>query len=66
MDDNADSQGLIDQLATRIRAIMEDTSAIALLRAPWGDPARAEAIDDLEDAAGRITAIVGAIRALGV
>ena len=65
MDDTPDGQDLVDQLATRIGTIMEDTSVIALILAPRGDPARYEAIDDLEHAARQITALVGAIRALG-
>lgn len=65
MDDDTTAQDLVDQLATRIGAIMEDTSVVALILAPRGDPARYEAIDDLEHAARQITALVGAIRALG-
>ena len=45
--------------------IMEDASVVALTIAPRGDPARYEAIDDFEHAARQITALVGAIRALG-
>lgn len=65
MDDDTDSQDLVDQLSTRIGMIMEDTSVVALTLAPRGDPARYEAIDDLDHAAKQIAALVGAIRALG-
>ena len=65
MDDDSDSQDLVDQLATRIGAIMEDSSVVALTLAPRSDPARSEDIDDLEHAAQQISALVRAIRALG-
>lgn len=65
MDDDTDSHDLVDQLSTRIGMIMEDASVVALTIAPRGDPARYEAIDDLQHAARQITALVGAIRALG-
>ena len=65
MDDDTDSQDLVDQLSTRIGMIMEDTCLVALNLAPRGDPARYEAIDDLDHAAKQIAALVGAIRALG-
>jgi hypothetical protein len=65
MDGDTDTQDLVDQLSTRIGMIMEDASVVALTIAPRGDPARYEAIDDLQHAAGQITALVRAIRALG-
>ena len=65
MNDDADTQDLVDQLSTRIGMIMEDASVAALTLAPRGDPARYETIDDLEHAARQITALVGAIRRLG-
>lgn len=65
MDDDTNDHDLVDQLSTRIGSIMEDMSVVALTLSPLGDPARYEAIDDLEHAARQITALIGAIRALG-
>jgi hypothetical protein len=65
MDAHTTAQDLINQLATHKGAIMEDTSVVALTLAPHGDPARTEALDDLEQAAGQIAALVREIRALG-
>jgi hypothetical protein len=64
MDDDPQKRDLIDPLATRIGTFMEDASVVALTIAPRCDPARAEAIDDLELAATQIAPLVDAIRAL--
>ena len=65
MDEDTNDHDLVDQLSTRLGTIMEDTSVVALTLSPPDDPARYEAIDDPEHAARQITALVGAIRALG-
>lgn len=53
MDDNNDGKDQVDRLATCIGMIMEHMTVIALTVAPRDDPARAEALDDLVDAARR-------------
>lgn len=57
MDDNNDSKDLVERLATCIGMIMEYMSVIALTITPRDDPARAEVLDDLVDAARWIAAL---------
>ncbi len=62
MDDHTDD--LIAQLCTRIGMIMEDASVIALTVGGKSPSDRLDVIDELDDAAKRINALVAAVRAL--
>jgi len=62
MDDDTD--GLIALLCTRIGAIMEDASVVVLTIGHCEPGQRGAALPDLEQASARISALLGATKAL--
>lgn len=64
MDDDTDE--LIAQICTRIGMIMEDASVVALTAGGLAGEERDAAIAVLANAAERITALVGAVKALAI